>query len=179
MPELIRKCGGKRAFRSRLDTFFRNGYYNVGNEPSFLASCLYHYIGRPDLSSQRTRDIVNDSYNSSPGGLPGNDDSGAMSSWLAFHMMGIYPVAGQPYYLITSPFFGQTTIRLENGAEFRIVARGLSDKNVCIQSATLNGKPFNQAWISHKDIVGGGTLILEMGSHPSGWGDKILPPTFN
>ncbi len=179
VPMLIEKCGGKEAFQKRLDTFFNNGYYDVGNEPSFLTSCLYHWIGRPDLSSQRTRSIIDQSYNSSRAGLPGNDDSGAMSSWLAFHMMGFYPNAGQPYYLITAPYFKQTVIHLEKGKEFKIIAHNYSDKNVFIKSATLNGKPFDQAWIEHKDIVKGGELIFEMSSKPSEWGSKVLPPTIN
>lgn len=178
VPELIQKCGGSKAFEKRLDTFFRNGYYNVGNEPDFLTPDLYHWIGRPDLSSSRIRDIINKNYNSSPSGIPGNDDSGAMSSWLAFHMMGLYPNAGQPYYLINSPFLKKTVIHLENGKEFQIIAQNLSDKNVFIQSALLNGKPFNQAWIEHSDINNGGSLIFKMGPHPSDWGDKIMPPLF-
>jgi predicted alpha-1,2-mannosidase len=177
VPTLIQKCGGKNAFLSRLNTFFDNGYYNVGNEPSFLTSCLYHWIGRPDLSSDRTRAIINKYYNSSRNGIPGNDDSGAMSSWLAFHMTGIYPNAGQSYYLITSPFFKQTVFNLDNNLNFKITAKNLSEKNVYIKSATLNGKPFDTSWIEHSDIIKGGELILEMDSKPSLWGTLVLPPT--
>ena len=178
VPELIKKCGGTKAFEERLNTFFENGYYNVGNEPDFLTSCLYHWIGRPGLSSQRTREIIEKSYGVGRNGLPGNDDSGAMSSWLAFHMIGIYPNAGQSYYLITSPFFKGTILHPANGAKFEIDAMHLSGKNVYIQSATLDEKPFGQAWIYHKDIVKGGSLLLIMGPCPSTWGDTILPPTF-
>ncbi|MBU0474636.1 MAG: GH92 family glycosyl hydrolase [Bacteroidetes bacterium] len=177
VPMLIEKSGGKEAFRKRLDTFFDNGYYNVGNEPSFLTSMLYHWIGRPDLSSQRTRAIIDKNYNSSRSGIPGNDDSGAMSSWFAFHMMGLYPNAGQPYYLLTAPYFKETKIKLEQGKEFKIVAEKLSDKNVYIKSAKLNNKPFNQAWIDHSDIINGGELVFEMTDKPSDWGSKIQPPT--
>ncbi|MGD0036291.1 MAG: GH92 family glycosyl hydrolase [Bacteroidota bacterium] len=177
VPTLIERCGGKEAFAKRLDIFFSSGLYDVGNEPCFLNSCLYHWIGRPDLSSQCTRSTIDKCYNSSRAGLPGNDDSGAMSSWLAFHMMGIYPNAGQPYYLITAPYFKQTVLHLEKGKEFKIFAHNLSGKNVFIKSATLNGKPFDQAWIDHKDIVNGGELIFEMSPSPSEWGNKLLPPT--
>lgn len=173
---LIEKSGGKEAFQSRLDTFFENDYYDVSNEPSFLTPCLYHWIGRPDLSTRRIRGIIDKSYNNSRSGIPGNDDSGAMSSWLAFHMMGLYPNAGQSYYLITSPHFRQTVIHLENNLDFKIMAHNLSKKNVFVKSATLNGKPFNQAWIEHADIIHGGELILEMNSRPSDWGSALLPP---
>lgn len=176
VPGLIEKSGGKEAFQKRLDTFFDNGYYNVGNEPSFLTSCLYHWIGRPDLSSQRTRTIIDKNYNSSRSGIPGNDDSGAMSSWFAFHTMGFYPNAGQPYYLITAPYYKQTILKFEQGKEFKIIALNLSDKNVFIKSAALNGKPFNQAWIDHQDIIKGGELVFEMTSKPTDWGKDVLPP---
>ena len=175
---LVTKSGGKDAFRSRLDYLFDRGYYNVGNEPSFLSPDLYHWIGRPDLSSNRIRQIINKNYNSTHSGIPGNDDSGAMSSWLAFHMMGLYPNAGQSYYLINAPFFKQTIIHQENGKDFTIIAKNFSDKNTIIKSATLNGKHYNKAWIEHQDIVTGGVLVLEMDAQPSTlWGKDLLPPS--
>jgi predicted alpha-1,2-mannosidase len=175
---LITRSGGQDAFRQRLDTLFDKGFYNVGNEPSFLSPTLYHWVGRPDLSSTRIREIIRKYFNSSHQGIPGNDDSGAMSSWLAFHMMGLYPNAGQSYYLINSPFIKQTVIHQENGKDFTITAKNLSEKNRYIQSATLNGKPFEKAWIAHQDIVAGGNLDLEMSRQPSTvWGRKVLPPS--
>jgi predicted alpha-1,2-mannosidase len=176
IPVVIEKSGGKESFRRRLDTLFENRYYNVANEPSFLTPCLYHWIGRPDLSSKRIRQIITNNYNTSHFGLPGNDDSGAMSSWLAFQMMGLYPNAGQSYYLLNSPMLKQSILHQENGKDFKITANNLSDKNVYVKSVTLNGKPFNQAWIEHDDIVKGGELIFEMDAAPSLWGSQVLPP---
>ncbi|WP_367866070.1 GH92 family glycosyl hydrolase [Pedobacter sp. WC2423] len=176
VPVVIAKSGGKEAFRRRLDTLFDNKYYNVANEPSFLTPCLYHWIGRPDLSSQRIRQIIAKNYNTSHFGLPGNDDSGAMSSWLSFQMMGLYPNAGQSYYLINSPLLKQSILHQENGRDFRIIAKKLSDENIYIKSASLNGKPFNQAWIEHEDVAMGGELELEMDDKPSAWGTGTLPP---
>lgn len=177
IPEVVARSGGDLAFKNRLDTFFEKELYDVSNEPSFLAPTMYHWIGRPDLSSDRIRTIIKNNFNSSPNGLPGNDDSGAMSSWLAFHMMGLYPNAGQPYYLINTPLIKETTLQLEAGKSFKISTKNLSDKKRYINSATLNGKPYNKAWILHEDIVNGGELILEMASKPSAWGTTILPPT--
>jgi predicted alpha-1,2-mannosidase len=177
VPRLIEKCGGKDMFRKRLDTLFDSGFYNVGNEPSFLTSCLYHWIGRPDLSSERTRKIITDNYDATSCGIPGNDDSGAMSSWLDFHLMGLYPNAGQSYYLITSPFFRQTKICMENGKIFVITAKNLSDKNRFVKSAALNGVKYDKAWIEHADVAAGGELLLEMGDKPSQWGTTQLPPS--
>ncbi len=93
VPTLIQLCGGAEAFRRRLDTFFDKGHYNVGNEPSFLTPYLYHYIGRPDLSARRVSEIVNRYFSDTHDGLPGNDDSGAMSAWLVWAMLGKYPAA--------------------------------------------------------------------------------------
>lgn len=112
VPGLIEACGGKDAFIRRLDTFFANGHFNVANEPSFMTPYLYHWVGRPDLSVQRIQQIVNDNYDDSPGGLPGNDDGGAMSSWLVFNMLGFYPIAGQNLYIVGSPMIPEYTIHL-------------------------------------------------------------------
>lgn len=103
IPRIVELCGGDSAFRKRLDTFFDNGHYNVGNEPSFLTPYLYSYIGRPDLSSRRVSEIVNRYFSDTPDGLPGNDDSGAMSAWLVWAMLGRYPVAGQYKWLEIAP----------------------------------------------------------------------------
>ncbi len=177
LPEVVRRLGGDLAFQKRLDTFFDNKLYDVSNEPSFLAPTMYHWIGKPYLSSDRIKGIIKENFNTSRAGLPGNDDSGAMSSWLAFHMMGLYPNAGQPYYLLNTPLIKETTLQLEDGKSFKITAKNLSDKNKYVKSALLNGKLYNQAWILHEDLVKGGELILEMDSKPSAWGTTILPPT--
>jgi predicted alpha-1,2-mannosidase len=176
VPALIEKSGGPDAFRRRLDTLFAKRFYNVANEPSFLTPCLYHWIGRPDLSSERIRQIISGNYNTTHFGLPGNDDSGAMSSWLAFHMMGLYPNAGQSYYLLNAPLLKSVTLHQENGKDFIIIAKNLSEQNRFVKSVTLNGKKLDQAWIAHADIVKGGELIFEMDVKPSAWGTTVLPP---
>jgi len=177
LPEVVRRTGGDLAFQKRLDTFFDTKLYDVSNEPSFLAPTMYHWIGKPYLSSDRISGIIKENFNTSRAGLPGNDDSGAMSSWLAFQMMGLYPNAGQPYYLLNTPLIKETTLQMEDGKSFKIATKNLSDKNKYIKSALLNGKLYNQAWILHEDLVKGGELILEMDSKPSAWGTTILPPT--
>lgn len=145
VPGLIEACGGKDAFIKRLDTFFANKHYNVANEPSFLTPYLYHWVGRPDLSVERINQIVHDNYDDTPNGLPGNDDSGAMSSWLVFNMMGIYPVAGQNLYLIGSPMIPSYTIHLPNGKKLKVVAKG---------------EEWKMASLNHQQLLDGGTLML-------------------
>ena len=173
VPGLIEKCGGAADFEKRLDIFFDKGFFNVNNEPSFLTPCLYHWLGKPWRSSDRIREIIAKNYNDGPVGLPGNDDSGAMSSWLAFHMIGLYPNAGQDYYLIHTPLLTSTTFHLEGGKEFKVVAEGLSDKNCYIQGVTLNGKDYPYSVLRHKDIMTGGELVLKMGKKPGNWGKEL------
>lgn len=174
VPGLIEQCGGAAKFEDRLDIFFDRGFFNVNNEPSFLSPCLYHWIGKPHRSSDRVLEIIGKNYSDGAAGLPGNDDSGAMSSWLAFHMMGLYPNAGHDYYLIHTPLLEEATFRLEDGKAFRISTQGLSEKNKYIQSVTLNGKDYPYSAIRHADIVGGGELILKMGRKPGEWGKQLL-----
>ena len=173
MDILIEECGGSEAFKERLDKFFANGWCDMGNEPSFLSSCLYHWIGRPDLSSDIINELINNNFGDGPDGIPGNEDSGAMSSWLAFHMMGFYPVAGTDLYLIHSPLLRSSSIRNPDGTVFTIKARGLSARRRYIRSATLNGKPYPYSALRHSDIVSGGKLVLKMGSRPGRWGQKM------
>lgn len=172
---LMARTGGADAFRRRLDTYFDAGYYNVGNEPSFFSPNLYHWLGRPDLSSARIGAIVARHFHDGADGIPGNDDSGAMSSWLVLRMLGLYPNAGQSYYLISSPLVAESTLHLADGRSMRIVARGWSEQARTIQSARLNGKPLARAWIEHAELEAGGVLELEMGTMASAWGSELPP----
>ena len=157
VPGLIEACGGTETFRKRLDMFFDRKRYNVGNEPSFLTPCLYHWIGRPDLTSDRVRQIITQNYSDKPDGLPGNDDSGAMSSWLAFHMMGLYPNAGQSYYLLHAPLIPEWTMQLANGKSLHATVKG---KGTHFEKVTLNGKLLSDARMEHSDLMKGGELVF-------------------
>ena len=180
VAKLVALTGGREAFLRRLDVLFDRGLYNVANEPSFLSPNLYHWIGRPDLSNERIHSIIDNNYNTTASGIPGNDDSGAMSSWLAFHLIGLYPNAGQSYYLINAPYFSKTTLRQENGNDFIILTENLTKQNRHIVSVKLNGENYSQSWIEHKDIVKGGILTITMGQKPSGiWGKDSIPPSLS
>ena len=157
VPGLIEACGGKEAFQRRLDLFFERKRYNVANEPSFLTPCLYHWLGRPDLTSDRVRQIITDNYNDSPAGLPGNDDSGAMSSWLVFHMLGLYPNAGQDYYLLHAPLLKEYSMQLCNGKTLHATVKG---KGTHFEKVTFNGKELKDARITHQQLMAGGELAF-------------------
>jgi putative alpha-1,2-mannosidase len=186
---LINKLGSDERFISWLDVFFANpptrdpafndGLYNQTNEPDFLAAFLYIHAGRPDRTQERVRHILSTEYTTGRGGLPGNDDSGAMSSWYVWGALGLYPNAGQPYYYICSPLFQSSTINLGGGRTFVIEAADTSESNLYVQSATLNGRALDRAWLKHDEIVRGGRLVLRMGATPSAWGRETRPPSMS
>jgi predicted alpha-1,2-mannosidase len=175
---MIEKSGGPGTLVRRLDAFFDvPGRYDVGNEPGFLAPYLYIWAGRPDKTDVRVRQIIAASYHAGPKGLPGNDDSGAMSSWYAFGQMGIFPNSGQDVYLIGSPAYPRTTLHLAGGKDFVIEARNLSADNIYVTAATLNGQSLDRAWLRHPEIAAGGRLVLTMANAPAHWAEHDLPPS--
>ena len=172
VPGLIAACGGEETFRKRLDMFFERKRYNVGNEPSFLTPCLYHWIGRPDLTSDRVRQIISENYTDKSNGLPGNDDSGAMSSWLAFHMLGLYPNAGQSYYLLHAPLIPEWTLKLCNGNTLKGVLKGMGTH---FEKVTFNGQELKDARIEHADLMQGGELVFYVSAARQVKADKKVP----
>ena len=178
VPGLIDFMGGKAQLESQLDDFFAGDFYYVGDEFSMHAPYLYNYTDAPWKTQKTVRDLVRNKFKASLGGLPGNDDCGQLSAWYIFSAMGFYPVCpALPVYQIGSPSFDKVTLHLDDGKDFTVVARGNSDENVYIQSATLNGKPYFRCWISHADIMAGGTLEFVMGPEPNPrWGREAGAP---
>ena len=186
---LINKLGGDVQFVAWLDAFFANpptrdpafnpGLYNHNNEPNFLAAFLYVHAGRPDLTQERVRRILTTEYTTGRGGLPGNDDSGAMSSWYVWAAVGLYPNAGQPFYYVCSPLFQRSTISVAGRRSFVIEAPETSAQNLYVQSATLDGRALDRAWLKHEEIARGGRLVLRMGATPSTWGRNDRPPSMS
>lgn len=179
---LMNAMGGREIFISKLDELFETEQYWHGNEPGHQTPYLYAYAGTPWKGQNRIRTIIKEEYGTGPGGLSGNEDAGQMSAWLAFSMMGFYPVCpGTPYYVIGSPAFESITLNLENGKKFSIIADGNSEENIYIQSASLNGSPFNRSWIDHAEILQGGKLRFIMGNSPNKeWAADLenFPPDF-
>ncbi|KAM3449137.1 hypothetical protein MY3296_007175 [Beauveria thailandica] len=180
---LIDLLGGDDAFIKRLDYFHTVGLADISNEPVFLTVYMYHYAGRPALSTQRIHTYIPKSFNSSPGGLPGNDDSGAMGSFLFFSVLGLFPVAGQNVYLISAPFLEEVSITSPQTGKTATVRCSNFDatyKRVYVQSATVNGVPWTRSWIGHEFFTEGWTVELELGEEESSWGTKMKdrPPSF-
>ena len=169
---LMEAMGGKNAYLSKLDSMFTENRYWHGNEPCHQVAFMFNYGGEPWKTQQYVREVLKREYENHPGGLSGNDDGGQMSAWYVFASLGFYPVCpGTPYYMIASPVFEKATIRLENGKMFTIIARGASYKNRYIQSAQLNGKPYDKNYFDHQTILNGGTFEFQMGDQPNKkWG---------
>jgi predicted alpha-1,2-mannosidase len=181
---LIQIDGGASAFKKRLDLFFAAGAagryrYDVGNEPGFLAPYLYNWIGDQSSTAKTIRAILPASYHTGLGGLPGNDDSGAMGSFLVFNQMGFFPVAAQDFYLIGSPTFPRSSIILANGKTFSVVAENSSPANVYIAKAMWNGKLYQRAWFTHDQLMAGGELRLTMSDKPTHWDTGAAPPSMS
>ena len=186
---LIAQIGGKDLFKKRLDLFFAPVFdpnsqhsryrYDVGNEPGFLSPYLYNWIGEQSSTAKTIRTILPKSYHTGLAGLPGNDDSGAMGSFLVFSQMGFFPVAAQNFYLIGSPTFPRSTITLANGKTFSVVAENTSPTNLYIASATWNGKPYTRAWFTHDQLMLGGELKLTMTDKPTHWDTGAPPPSMS
>jgi predicted alpha-1,2-mannosidase len=180
---LKRIMGGNNPFLSKLDTLFEQGHYWHGNEPNHQIPYLYAFAGQPWKTQKWVRTIINDEYDTGTGGLSGNEDGGQMSAWLAFSMIGFYPVTpGTPVYVLGSPVFEHTTLVTGGGKKFEIEAKNVSAAARYIQSATLNGKSFTRSWLSHDELLKGGKLILKMGTVPNerwGGGATDAPPSLS
>ncbi|KAJ5826034.1 hypothetical protein N7474_003172 [Penicillium riverlandense] len=184
MATLIKLLGGPESFVSRLDYFHTSGLADISNEPVFLTVYEYHYAGRPGLSAARAHTYIPSSFNASETGLPGNDDSGAMGTFLAWSMLGLFPNPGQNVYLIIPPFFEAVEIthpETNNTATIRNVNFDSSYRNIYIQNATLNGRPYTKSWIGHEFFTQGMTLELTLGETESDWGSRKedLPPSLS
>lgn len=181
MRRLIQMAGGNDMFVHRLDNIFLRRHFDVTNEPGFLIPVLYNYAGRPDKTADIVRLILEKAFTDNRAGIPGNDDSGAMSSWLIFSTLGIFPVAGQDVYLISTPSIPDASLSLGNGKKLRIVAKNLDPNglNRYVQSATLNGVDLPNSWFRHAQIKDGATLTLTMGPAPSTWGRATPPPSMS
>jgi len=192
IPGLIELNGGKQPFEAHLDQLFREGLgrskyefnakfpdatglvgqYSMGNEPSFHIPYLYNFTNAPWKTQKRIRFLLDTWFKDNIFGIPGDEDGGGMTAFVVFSSMGFYPITpGKPVYTIGSPLFEKISIKLPNGKQFTLLARGASVQNKYIQSAQLNGQILNKPSFTHEDLVNGGTLELVMGSKPNkNWG---------
>lgn len=169
VPGLIQLMGGTTKFNNALNARTINLNALVNNEPGNHYIYLYDFSGQPAKCQSLVRDALTN-FDSSPSGLPGNDDCGQTTSWLLFGDIGFYPVnPASGIFMIGSPMFGRVILTLPNGRAFTITAANNSSKNKYIQSATLNNSPLNVPYITWSQIEAGGSLKFVMGPEPSSW----------
>lgn len=197
--DLVSLVGGNKAFTDALDEMFNTplgkskwqfyatlpdhtgnvGQFSMANEPSLHIPYLYNYSGAPWKTQKRIRTLLDQWFRNDLMGVPGDEDGGGMSAFVAFSQLGFYPVTpGSPTYNIGSPVFPYAKIDMGEGKFFEIIAKNASPENKYIQSAKLNGKELNQAWFSHADIATGGVLEVVMGAKANrSWGINTPPPS--
>ncbi len=186
MDARIRLSGGKERFVSLLDKFFGYGapptvqptdpndytpveegmklgrFEGFNNESDTEAPYSYICAGRQDRTCEVVRGGMKYMFTTGRGGIPGNNDTGALSSYYIFAALGLFPVAGQDLFLLGSPFVKKATVLLHNGRVLTVEAPDTDDAHIYVKSVSFNGKALPDFRISAKELLGGGTLTFTM-----------------
>ncbi|OBZ76795.1 hypothetical protein A0H81_02962 [Grifola frondosa] len=189
--KLVELQGGASQFISRLDFVFDQNYFDSTDEPSQQIPFMYHYGNRPGLSTQRSRQVIAEHFSTATDGLPGNDDSGAMGSYAAFYLAGLYPVPATRQYLLSSPYFPQisffnpvlntTTTIKANGFQGN-PANGTGGQ-VFVESVTIDGEPWkSNCFLDWDAFTKGSTIELQLTTNLNvtcGNSTDSLPPSLS
>ncbi|NOU98896.1 GH92 family glycosyl hydrolase [Paenibacillus planticolens] len=186
---LIEKMGGNTEAIKRLDFFFQelnagsdSPHAFMGNEPGFGGPWTYNFAGAPYKTQDVVRRVMHELFYNGPGGIVGNDDAGATSSWYVFAAMGIYPfIPGVGGFTVNAPLFPEITINLPNCNTIKIIGHGASDAAKYIQRMKLNGVETTNTWVPYEQVADGGTLEFWLGEQPNvNWGTSPddAPPSY-
>ena len=169
---LMRMMGGKNKFVQQLHKCFKDSLFDMSNEPDMGYPYLFNYAGGSEWRTQKqVHDCIRRYYKNAPDGLPGNDDTGTLSAWLIYSMMGVYPVCpGDMNYTLSSPVFDKVTIHLDKNIyqkeKIVIEADRKSADDIYIKDIEIKGRPYNRYFISHKDLIELGHIKYKLGSNP-------------
>ncbi|GAA1621956.1 glycoside hydrolase domain-containing protein [Georgenia ruanii] len=205
MAARIGLAGGDAAFVALLDRFFGFGaapvplpgvhpgaeelargyaldrFEGLNNEPDMEAPWAYQYAGRPDRTAEVVHAVVHQRFGTGRGGLPGNDDSGGLSSWYVWASLGLFPVAGQNLVLVNAPAHEHAEITI--GPEvLSIDTTGFVPPEPdgpaqYVRDVRLNGAPLERGWLTGAELRRGGRLEIALGPTPTGWGSTPRPPS--
>ncbi|PRY42843.1 GH92 family glycosyl hydrolase [Umezawaea tangerina] len=191
---LVESMGGKDRFTKRLDDFFHkaDGSWALSgaggdkaaldNEPSINSPWLYDYAGQPHKAQQTIRQVLNTMWGDKTGGIPGNDDLGAMSSWYVFAAMGMYPqVSSRAELVLGSPLFPKIKVDRPDGKDITITAPKAAADAPYVQSLKVNGKASTKPWLPTSFVEKGGKLDYVLGTTANtSWGSNPAdaPPSF-
>lgn len=165
---LIKLMGGQKNFVEKLQMVFDKKLYDPANEPDIAYPYLFSYVKEEEWRTQKeVSRLLKECYKAAPKGIPGNEDTGTMSTWAIFSMIGIYPdCPGSPYYTITTPVFDKVTLHLDKkyypNGDITIETDRTTPSQIYINNMTLGGKPLNRYRISHKELTEGKTLSLNL-----------------
>lgn len=166
--KLIRLMGGKKPFVNQLEKVFATNQFDMANEPDIAYPYLFNYVkGEEWRTQEKVSQLLKTYFKNAPDGLPGNDDTGTMSAWAVFSMMGIYPVSpAEPIYAITTPVFDKVTIKLnedyypKNKIEI-YCEKGVNKKRV-INSINIDGDEYLKYFINHSQLIEAGILKIKL-----------------
>lgn len=204
MAERIRLAGGEHRFVELLDRFFGYGaapvkqlreppyehelaegyalgrFEGLNNEPDMEVPWAYHFAGRPDRTTEVVHAALHGAFATGRGGLPGNDDSGGLSSWYVWASVGLFPVAGQGIFLIDAPSFDRAVLSV-GGGELVVDAVGErpppEQGPAYVQSVTHDGADLERTWLSGSELLRPGHLVVELGPQPVDWAPESRPPS--
>lgn len=205
MAARIALTGGDGPFVDMLDRFFGFGadpvvqpglapgldeltagyaldrFEGLNNEPDMEAPWAYMYAGRPDRTAQVVHDVVQQQFSTGRGGLPGNDDSGGLSSWYVWATLGLFPVAGQNTYLVNAPAWREARIDVGD-RPLAIETTGFVEPEPggpaqYVQQVHLDGEPLDRPYLTGAELHSGGRLLVALGPEPSRWGTTHRPPS--
>ena len=187
---LVKAHGGDKVFNNRLENLFTVsselsgdntspdisgliGQYAHGNEPSHHIAYMFNSSNAAYKTQEYVREILNTQYSTQPDGLSGNEDCGQMSAWYVFSALGFYPMnPASATYELGSPLFTKATIQVADDVSFTILAPETSAENIYVQGVTLNGEPLKRTYITHQELMKGGTLTFTMANTPNkSWGN--------
>ena len=165
---MAKLMGGQRKFCDKLQMVFDKGLYDPANEPDIAYAYLFSYFKGDEWRTQKTvSELLAKYYTARPDGIPGNEDTGTMSAWAIFSMMGLYPDnPGDPSYTLTTPVFDKVTLHLDPKfypqGDITIETDRTSPSQLYIKSMTLGGKKLNGYRITHKQLIDGKTLRMSL-----------------
>lgn len=167
IPGLIKMHGGNKKFTRKLQEVFDDGHYDPTNEPNIGYPYLFNYVKGEEWRTQKlTQELLAEHFKNAPDGLPGNDDTGTMSTWAIFSMIGFYPVVPADLnYAVTSPVFDKITIQLDSNfysnEKFVIEKKKSAKSGNYIKNIKIDGKSIKGNFLNHNDIIKAKSIVFE------------------
>nr|WP_254062489.1 glycoside hydrolase domain-containing protein [Acidobacterium sp. S8] len=177
-PRLFASMGGDEKVVERLNELFgkqadsqNGGGFNISNEHDFVAPYAYVFAGMPWRTQEIVPQILKEGFNTTPGGLPGNDDMGATSGLYIWNALGMYPaIPGVSGLVLGTPMFRKAVVHFGDG---RILIIHASGSGSYVQKVFLDNAPYPSSWLALSKIHAGTTeLQFNLGAKANtDWGN--------